>query len=217
MKVEEGRKFCILRQMRLALALLLAASSATAAVPEKGEGTITILGGARTLLPGNGDYLSEQGATHRVIQPGGLASFGYQYDDDLHFKIEVGYLYDRYRIAGGDLSVRSIPVLLALDTTLVRGSAFTFYGGGGIGYSLNTGSRSGVNNEANSTAGYVSLGVRFRLAGPMALVIEDRYTLASAQVDPQSTQRLNVGGNLISLGLMFHFLQPDDHGKPSDR
>jgi hypothetical protein len=217
MKVEEALNFCILREMRLALALLLSASAAAAAVPEKGEGTITILGGARALLPGNGDYLTEQGATHRVIQPGGLVSFGYQYDEDLHFKIEVGYLVDRYRIAGGDLSVRSIPVLLALDTTLVRGSAFTFYGGGGIGYSLNTGSRGGVSNEANSTAGYVSLGLRLRLGGPMALVIEDRYTLASAQVDPQSTQHLNVGGNLLSVGLMFHFLQPDDHGKPSDQ
>ena len=217
MKVEEVRNFCILREMRLALALLLSASSAIAAVPEKGEGTIAILGGARTLLPGNGDYLSEQGATHRVIQPGGIASFGYQYDEELHFKIEVGYLYDRYRIAGGDLLVKSIPILLALDTTLIRGAGFTFYGGGGIGYSLNTGSRGGVDNEANSTAGYVALGLRFQVAGPMALVIEDRYTLASAQVDAQSSQRLNVGGNMLSLGLMFHFLQPDDHGKPTDR
>lgn len=203
--------------MRLALALLLAASTAAAAVPEKGEGTITLFGGARTLLPGNGDYLTEQGATHRVIQPGGFASFGYQYDEELHFKIEIGYMYDRYRIAGGDLQVKSIPILLALDTVLIHGQAFTFYGGGGIGYSLNTGSRGGVDNEANSTAGYVALGLRFRLAGPLALVLEDRYTLASAQVDAQSSQRLNVGGNLVSLGLMFHFLQPDDPGKPTDR
>ena len=201
--------------MRLALALLLASFAAGAAVPEKGEGTITLLGGARTLLPGNGDYLTEQGASHRTIQPGGLASFGYQYDDELHFKIEVGYMYDLYRIAGGDLRVRSIPIRLALDTTLIRGRGFTFYGGGGIGYSLNTGSRAGVNNEANSTAGYIALGIRMQLAGPLALVLEDRYTLANAQVDPQSTQRLNVGGNLLSLGFMFHFLQPDDPGKPA--
>jgi opacity protein-like surface antigen len=205
--------------MRLALALSLAvvfaAGSAAAAVPEKGEGTITLLGGARTLLPGNGDYLTEQAATHSNLQPGGLASFGYQYDDELHFKIEVGYMYDRYRIPGGDLTVKSIPILLALDTVLVRGNSFTFYGGGGIGYSLNTGSRSGVNNEANSTAGYVALGLRFQLAGPLALVVEDRYTLSSAQVDAQSTQKLNVGGNLFSLGVMFHFLEPDEKGKPT--
>ena len=49
----------------------------------------------------------------------------------------------------------------------------------------------------------------------MALVVEDRYTLASAQVDAQSNQKLNVGGNLFSLGLMFHFLEPDDKGKPT--
>ena len=203
--------------MRLALAVLLAASASAAAVPEKGEGTITLFGGARTLLPGNGDYLNEQGASHKALQPGGLASFGYQYDEELHFKIEIGYMYDRYRIAGGDLMVRSIPILLALDTALIKGASFTFYGGGGIGYSLNTGSRAGVDNEANSTAGYVALGIRMRVAGPLAVVVEDRYTLASAQVDAQSTQRLNVGGNLLSVGLMFHFLEPDEKGKPTDR
>jgi hypothetical protein len=72
-----------------------------------------------------------------------------------------------------------------------------------------------VDNEANSTAGYVALGFRMQLPGPMALVVEDRYTLSHAQVDPQSTQMLNVGGNLLSVGLMFHFLQPDDKGKPT--
>jgi Outer membrane protein beta-barrel domain len=201
--------------MRLALAVLLAASSAAAAVPEKGEGTITLLGGARMLLPSNGDYLTEQGASHQGLQPGGLASFGYQYDEDLHFKIEVGYLIDRYRIAGGDLEVRTIPILLAMDTALVRARALTLYLGGGIGYSLNTGTRQGVSNEANSTAAYGSVGVRFQLAGPMALVVEERYTFASAQVDPQSQQKLNVGGNLFSVGLMIHFLEPDDKGKPT--
>ena len=57
----------------------------------------------------------------------------------------------------------------------------------------------------------VALGLRIRLGGPVALVVEDRYTLASAQVDAaNSTQSLNVGGNFLSLGLMFHFLQPDE-------
>jgi hypothetical protein len=71
-----------------------------------------------------------------------------------------------------------------------------------------------VNNEANSTAGYVGIGFRFQLGGPVALVLEDRWTLASAQVDPTSSQKLNVGGNLLSLGVMFHFLEPDDKGHP---
>jgi hypothetical protein len=217
MKMEQRRIFCILPRMRLALAALLAATASAAAVPEKGEGTITLLGGARALLPDNGDYLSERGASHRPVQPGGLASFGYQYDEELHFKIEVGYLYDRYRIAGGDLVVKTIPILLALDTALIKGGAFTFYGGGGIGYLLNTGSRAGVSNEANSTAAYLALGLRWQVAGPVALVLEDRYLLASAQVDAESTKKLNVGGNLISLGLMFHFLEPEEKGKPTDR
>jgi hypothetical protein len=29
-----------------------------------------------------------------------------------------------------------------------------------------------------------------------------------------SNQSFNVGGNLLSLGVMFHFLQPDDKGHP---
>jgi hypothetical protein len=200
--------------MRLALLLVLAAAPSLAAVPEKGEGTITLLGGARALVPGNGAYLNEQGAAHKLFQPGGFASFGYQYDDELHFKIEVGYLYDSYRIAGGDLTVKTIPILFALDTILWRGKGFSLYAGGGIGYSLNTGSRGAANNEANSTAGYVGVGFRVQLGGPVALVIEDRWTLASAAVDPNSSIKLNVGGNLLSLGLMFHFLSPDDKGHP---
>src|SRR5207245_10862511 len=136
------------------------------------------------------------------------------HDEGPHFTSAVGYLWDRYRIAAGDLEVKTIPVFLALDTALVHGRSFTFYGGGGIGYSLNTGTRNGVSNEANSTAGYVALGLRYQLAGPVSLVIEERYTLASAQVDPQSTQRLNVGGTLFSLGCMFDFLAPDEPAKP---
>src|SRR5438445_13048131 len=101
--MEERRNSCILTQMRLALALLLAASSAAAAVPGKGEGTITLLGGVRALLPGNGDYLTEQLATHRTLQPRVLASFCYQYDEELHFKIQIGYLEHRYRITCGYL------------------------------------------------------------------------------------------------------------------
>jgi hypothetical protein len=200
--------------MRLALVLLLSAAPAFAAVPEKGEGTIALLPGVRAVY-GNGAYLNEQGATHQLLQPGGLASFGYQYDEELHFKIEIGYMLDRYRIAGGDLSVKSIPITIGLDTALWKGSWFTLYGGGGIGYSLNTGTRGGVSNEANSTAGFLCLGFRARLLEKLALVIEDRVTLASAQLDAaNSTQRLNTGGNFFSVGLMFHFLEPDDKGKP---
>jgi hypothetical protein len=200
--------------MRLALALLLAAAPALAAVPEKGEGTITLFGGMRSFL-GNQAYIDEQFAKHTPLQPGALASFGYQFDEDLHFRIEVGYMPDRYRIPGGDLEVKSIPILLGIDTAVLRGQRYTLYVGGGIGYSLNTGTRFGASNEANSTAVFAAVGFRCQVAGPVALVLEERYTLASAQVDAANSQRnLNVGGNLLSLGLMFHFLQPEDKGHP---
>lgn len=198
--------------MRLAAVLALLAAPAFAAVPEKGEGTITILPGVRFLLPDNGAYVDEQLTTHRALQPGVFGSFGYQYDDELHFKIDLGYLADSY---GNGLKVRSVPILIGMDTALLRRSWFTIYGGGGIGYSLNSSTHAGASQEANSTAGFLQLGWRVALASKVALVIEDRFTIASAQVDfPNSTQSLNVGGNFFSVGLMAHFLEPDDKGHP---
>jgi outer membrane protein with beta-barrel domain len=200
-----------MRTCTVLLALLFAAP-ASGAVPEKGEGTITLLGGLRFVTPRNADYISDTGASHRLIQGAGFASFGYQYDEDLHFKIEGGYFGDTYRISGGDLTVKSIPILLGLDTAIIRRDRFSFYGGGGIGYLLNTGSRKGLNNEANSTAAYLALGLRWQIGGIVGLVIEDRYILASAAVDANDPSRsLNVGGNFLLAGLIFHFLQPDDH------
>jgi len=196
--------------MSLLLALLLAA------VPEKGEGTIAVFGGARTLLPGNGDYLDAKLASHKVFQPGGFVAFGYQYDEDLHFKIEIGYLYDHYRVPGGDLEIKTIPILLALDTVLWRGPRFTLFAGGGLGYMLNTGTRGGSSNEANTTTGYVGVGLRVQLGGPVAALVEDRFFVASAQADPDpAAPRLTVGGNLLSVGLLFHFLEPEEKGHPS--
>ena len=204
--------------MRFFLALsLLAAFPSLAAVPEKGEGTITLQAGPRVLLPTNGTYIDQQGARHQVFQPQALIGLGYQYDDDLHFKIEIGYALDRYKLASGvDLSVRSIPIFLAIDTTLATGSWFTVFGGGGLGYSLNSANKGpDIYNEANSTAFYLALGIRMRLTEKLAVVLEDRFTLASAQVDPDPAMpKLNVGGNLLSLGLQLHFLEPEEKGHP---
>src|SRR3954470_24999813 len=178
--------------MRLCLVLLvplIVALPAFSAVPEKGEGDITVLGGLRTIFPANSGYMNEQGATHNPLQWGGIASFGYQYDEELHFKIEIGYMTDRYTIAGGNLLVTTVPIIFALDTVLWKRPSFTLYGGGGIGYSLNTGSRNGSNNEANTTAAYLGVGFRYRLTGGLALVVEDRWTLASAQVDAGNSQQ----------------------------
>src|SRR5258707_11479351 len=133
--------------MRLAIAVLLLAAPAFAAVPETGEGTITLLGGIRTIFPSNQDYLVEQGGSHKQIQPGGLASFGYQYDEQLHFKIELGYMVDHYRLPGGDLSVKTIPLLLGMDTARWRCTGMTQYGGGGSAFSRTTRSRCAPYNQ----------------------------------------------------------------------
>jgi len=202
-----------MRMLRRLVALaLVCAAPAVAAVPEKGEGTITVFGGLHSVIPRNADYFSDfPGTSHSQAQFGGLGSFGYQLDEELHFKIDIGYFPDRYRHTDVDLTITSIPILLGIDTKLVNLERFCLYGGGGLGYMLNTGNRKG-SNEANSTAFYLALGMRFQLGGPVALVIEDRYLFASASVDPQDLGRsINVGGNFALAGLMFHFLEPDDH------
>jgi len=195
----------------LALAILFLAAPAFAQVPEKGEGTIAVLGGGRVVVPSSSDYISEQAASHQPLTFAGLASFGYQFDDELHFKIEGGFLPDKYHTPTGDLTIHSVPILLGLDTVLFRTRTLTIYGGGGLGYLLTTGSKGGVNNEANSTAACLELGVRFRLGSLLALVIEDRYILASSAADPSSSKSINEGGNLFMAGLMFHFMQAPDH------
>jgi hypothetical protein len=202
-----------------ALLLLLPVAGAVRAegVPEKGEGTVTLLGGVR-LIPQHG-FLSTvrqdgRSISQRQFQPQGSLFLGFMPDDDLHVTIGLGYGIDKYPISpGGDLSVTSFTILLGADTPLFKGKGWQIFGGGGLGYSLNTLSRNGTNTESNSTAGYLALGFRRQLAGLVALVIEDRYTVASASYPPLNSS-VNVGGNLVSVGLLFHFLSPEDKGHP---
>lgn len=201
------------------LVLLLATAAARAdGVPEKGEGTISLLGGFR-LIPQHGFLSSvEQSGlaiSQQQFQPQGSIFFGFMPDEELHATIGLGYGVDRYKISsGGDLSVGSFTILLGADTPLVKGERWEIYGGGGLGYSLNTFSRGGVNTESNSTAGYLAVGFRRQLGGRFALMIEDRYTVASAAYPALSSNSVNVGGNLLSAGLLLHFLSPEDKGHP---
>src|SRR5205823_885106 len=80
--------------LRTAAALLLAAAPALAGVPDKGDGTITLLAGLRA-IPG-GEYQSETTAKHALFHPGFLLGFGFQPDDELHAGIQLGYGLDQY-------------------------------------------------------------------------------------------------------------------------
>lgn len=208
------------RSTALPAALLLIAAAAPAradGVPEKGEGTIALLGGVR-LIPQHGFLSSvEQSGlsiSQQQLQPQGSLFFGFMPDDELHATIGLGYGIDRYKVTGGDLSVSSVTLLLGADTPLFKGEHWEFYGGGGLGYSLNTFSRGGANTESNSTAGYLAVGFRRQLGGRFALMIEDRYTVASAAYPALSSNSVNVGGNLLSVGLLLHFFSPEDKGHP---
>ncbi|HWE24945.1 MAG TPA: outer membrane beta-barrel protein [Myxococcales bacterium] len=199
-------------RLRLVAVVFLAAAPVLAGVPAKGDGTITLLGGVRA-IPG-GDYASEPGREHSLWHPGFLAEFGYQLDDELHGGIQIGYGLDKYT-GTAPIDIHSILILIALDTVLWQQDSFTLYAGGGIGYSLNTAKTGSGNVEANSAAGFIALGFRFRLVDHLAAVIEERYTISSASADPTSTNSVNMGGNLLSAGLMFHFFSPGDKGHPT--
>src|SRR3954467_15850070 len=92
--------------------------------------------------------------SYSLVQPGFLASFGYQIDDDLHIDIQGGYLPDHYRSGSGELKIVSVPILLALDTALLKDSWYTLYGAGGLGYSLNTYTGGGKIFALSSTDGF---------------------------------------------------------------
>ena len=199
--------------LRTAAALMLAAAPALAGVPDKGDGTITLLGGLRA-IPG-GEYQSEKGSKHGLFHPGFLLGFGFQPDDELHAGIQLGYGFDQYGEGTDALKIRSFLILLEIDTALVQRSSFTFYAGGGLGYSLNSISRSAGDLQANSAAGFIAVGFRFRLGDHVGAVIEDRYTVSSAAADPTASNTVNMGGNLLTAGLMFHFFSPEDKGHPT--
>jgi len=195
-----------------AIGLVVAAAfPAFAGVPENGDGTITLLGGLRQIP--TGEYGNSR--QHSFFQPGFVLGFGYQPDDELHGGIQIGYMLDKYGSGADALSIRTIPILLQLDTALVKESWYTLYAGGGLGYSLNTSTRGGVNTEANSTAGFLAVGGRFRLTDHLAFVVEDRYTISSAAADPAAGgATVNVGGNFFGIGLMLHYFSSDDRGRP---
>lgn len=203
-------------KLLLAASLCCAFAARADGVPEQGEGTIALLGGVR-LIPQHG-FLSTVRAnggtiSQKQLQPQGVAYLGFMPDEELHVTIGLGYGIDRYTLSDGDLGVTSFTLLLGADTPLLRGETYTLYGGGGIGYSLNTFNRSGVSTESNSTAGYLAVGFRYRLGAKVALVVEDRYTVASAAYPPLNAS-VNVGGNLLSAGLLFHFFSPQEKGHP---
>jgi hypothetical protein len=203
-----------MRKLLFVVALATASPAVADGVPAKGDGTITVLGGGRAIP--SGDYASETHQSHALVHPGALVGFGYQLDDELHGGIQLGYMPDQYGSGASAFSVKTFEILLELDTALARGSWYTLYAGGGIGYSLNTSSRNGANVEANSTAGFVALGFRARLSDHLAFVVEDRYTLSSANLDPNAASSVNVGGNFLGVGLQLHFLSSDDDRRPHD-
>ena len=193
--------------------------AAAAAVPEAGEATVTILAGWRG-VPQHAlmAELARDGESpvHSAFQPGFLLQLGFQPDEDMHLSVDLGYGLDSWKLNGGDASVSIVSILLAGDTALLKGKNWSWYLGGGLGYSLNTFSRNGRSTESNGSAGFLKTGLRWQLWGHAALVLEDRYTLAAADY-PELKSMVNVGGNTLLIGLQFHFLSPDDKGHPDTR
>jgi hypothetical protein len=194
-------------------------------VPGKGEATVGILGGPRWVPTGS--FIDDQTASgYRAFKPTfspfALLELGYAPEPDFHVSIQLGYGVERVFMIPGTLQSRSFEILLGADTSLLRRSWGTLYVGGGLGYSLNMLSQSGSDVEANSSAGFARLGLRIPVAKNFAFVIEDRYTLSSAALPAQggplvyggSATSLNVGGNLLSIGLQFHYIDSDEKTRP---
>ncbi len=211
--------------LALALCASARASEQAPGVPGAGEGTATLLAGAR-IVPQGGFIDDQKSAGYRpwktFVEPGFLLALGYAPDLDFQATIDLGYGLNTIHMSPGDLSIRSFTILLGADASFVRRSWGTLYAGGGIGYSLNTLGQNGNTVEANSTAGYICLGARFPLLRTLALVIEERYTLAYASLPSPGTSlnfagsssSINVGGNLLSIGLQFHYTDPEDAKRP---
>src|SRR2546426_8169561 len=101
---------------RRALALLLVGSllagagAARAAeetgVPRKGEGTVTLLGGAR-LVPMGTFFGDQDRAGFRpwktTVSPGFLVALGYAPEPDFHVTLQLGYGIDRIHMSPGTL------------------------------------------------------------------------------------------------------------------
>jgi hypothetical protein len=131
----------------------------------------------------------------------------------MHVSIDVGYAIDRWRLSTGSASAQTVNVLLSGDAPLWQRRNFTFYFGGGFGYAINTFSLNGAATESNGSALYAKVGLRVRLADSLALVLEDRYTYSNSDY-PALHSSVNVGGNLLAVGLQLHYAAPDDKGHP---
>jgi len=185
-------------------------------IPAKGDATVELLGAWR-LAPQH-TFLSEQDRDgldpqHNAFQPAGILSLGFAPDAEFHVTIDVGYATDSWKLTTGTAGASMVTLLLGADTPILVTKYFTLYGGGGLGYSLNTFSYQSGSTESNSSAGFLRVGARIRLTRRIALVVEDRYVVSNA-LWPALNSNVNVGGNLLSVGILVHFFSPDDAGHP---
>ncbi|MBS2025854.1 MAG: outer membrane beta-barrel protein [Deltaproteobacteria bacterium] len=172
-----------------------------------GDGTLALQGGLRTIPQHTfiqGMRNSGLNPQYSPLTPYGVFSGGYQLDEQLHVSVDFAYGIETTGLTGGDAQNKNFGLLFCLDGAFFQRRWITLYGGGGIGYSINTFSRAGSDTESNSSAGLVKLGARIALNKKLALVIEDRYIFSSAYW-PAAQATMNTGGNVFTVGLMLHF------------
>lgn len=199
---------------RVALALCFSAGAVARAdvpahTPRTGEGTIAILGGLRYV-----PQASTLGFTDRKLFPGGVAGqFGYQYDDAISVAIDISYLADRYDFADfSRLHVGTTDVSFLLMWTPRPWGRLAPYLGGGAAYSfssfLTTGQPVAI-HEGSTQGAVLAGGLRLALWGGFGLQLEDRFVFA--QADSTTHGSLDVGGNLLSLGLWVAMDADESH------
>ena len=192
-----------------AVSVLLVAGIAHAQPVEDGT-RISLFAGARYVPHAHFDALAKSSGapvlSDSPIGPEGLASFAYAPSPQLEISLEIGYAYDHYKLATGDLVMQNIPAVATLRWFPLAGRITPVLGAGG-GYMLGlvSGAPSGE-KDSHAQELHVLVGVNYELSPTLWLNLEDRIQLASGDIVPIG--QIQTGGNALMLGISF-ILEPE--------
>lgn len=200
--------------IRVALGLTLASAAPSVAAPVPKSTRIAAVAAWRyTPNETFARHAAENGSPLSrpiVGGPGVNGIFAYQASERLELALEVGFFVERFQ--SGDwpsLWLHSAPLAAVLRVGIADWGRVSFYLGGGAALLLNfwTGGPDGF-VEAHALSPVAVAGVSIRLTDEMALVVEDRQTLARSTVPGLGPAQ--VGGNALGIGWVVSF--PPEQG-----
>ncbi len=135
--------------------------------------------------------------------PAALLTFAYEFTERFEVAIELGYNAERFTLVGAPpLTLSSVPILVDFRWWFASWQRVAFYAGAGAGYLMNfwTGGPTAY-FEAPTATPVLMLGMAIALNETLAVVIEDRETLA--RVLAENVGMAQVGGNTLTVGLHY--------------